>query len=341
MQIHRQQLQQAAEQGLISGTQADLLWDFFKIQNQDTPGFNTTHILYYLGGMIAIGAMTLFMNLGWERLGGWGLTGIAFSYALAGIALTEYFLHRARLRIPAGITATFVVVLTPLAVYGLQSALGLWPEGQIYQDYHRTIDWRWLMMELATLACGAIMLWRYRQPFLVMPIAVTLWYMSMDAMSYFTGTTLRNYNWELFSVWFGILMVLLALWVDLRSRRQPDFAFWLYLFGVLTFWGSLSSMDSDSELNKLIYCGINLAMIAIGTVLGRRVFAIFGGMGAAGYLSHLAYHTFKDSLLFPIALTLLGLAVIYAGIVWQRKEAQLSAALRRRLPQAVQALLEK
>lgn len=100
-------------------------------------------------------------------------------------------------------------------------------------------------------------------------------------------------------------------------------------------------MDSDSELNKLTYFGINLAMIATGAVLGRRVFAVFGALGAAGYLAHLAYSTFKDSLLFPIALTLLGLAVIYAGIVWQRKEAQLSTALRRRLPKAVQALLEK
>ena len=317
MQIHRQQLQQAADKGLISGKQADLLWDFFQIQNQDTPGFHTTHILYYLGGMIAIGAMTLFMNLGWERLGGWGLTGIALSYALAGIALTEYFLHHARLRIPAGITATFVVVLTPLAVYGLQSALGFWAEGRIYQEYHHYIDWRWLMMEFATLACGAIMLWRYRLPFLVMPVAVTLWYMSMDTVLYFIADPLHN-SWNLrqfISLWFGVLMTLLALWVDLRSRRQQDFAFWLYLFGVLTFWGALSSMDSDSELNKLIYCGINLAMIAIGAVLGRRVFAVFGALGAAGYLAHLAYYTFKDSLLFPIALTLLGLAVIYAGIV--------------------------
>lgn len=235
MQIHQQQLQQAAEKGLISGKQADLLWDFFQIQNQDTPGFHTTHILYYLGGMIAIGAMTLFMNLGWERLGGWGLTGIALSYALAGIALTEYFLHHARLRIPAGITATFVVVLTPLAVYGFQSALGLWPQGWV-NHYHYAADWRWLIIESATLICGLIMLWRYRLPFLVLPVACTLWYISIDAMLYFTAP--QDPYWELrqfVSLWFGLLMMLLALWVDLRSRRQPDFAFWLYLFGVLAF----------------------------------------------------------------------------------------------------------
>ena len=35
-------------------------------------------------------------------------------------------------------------------------------------------------------------------------------------------------------------------------------------------------MNSGSELGKLIYCGINVAMILIGAVLGRRVFAMFG-----------------------------------------------------------------
>jgi hypothetical protein len=52
-------------------------------------------------------------------------------------------------------------------------------------------------------------------------------------------------------------------------------------------------------------------------VLSRRVFAVFGGLGVAGYLGYLASHLFRDSLLFPFALTLIGLAVIGAGLWWQ------------------------
>lgn len=62
--------------------------------SQDTPSFRFTHILYYLGGMIAIGAMSLFMTLGWERFGGWGLFFIALAYAGAGLALTGHLLQR-------------------------------------------------------------------------------------------------------------------------------------------------------------------------------------------------------------------------------------------------------
>ncbi|NIS64150.1 MAG: DUF2157 domain-containing protein, partial [Gemmatimonadales bacterium] len=65
------------------------------------------------------------------------------------------------------------------------------------------------------------------------------------------------------------------------------------------FWGGLSSMESDSELSKFLYLCINLVMIAVGATLSRRVFAVFGGLGVAGYLGHLAYNVFKDSLMFP------------------------------------------
>lgn len=341
MELTRGLLKDATTRGVISEQQAEQLWAFVAEQGKDTPSFRFTHILYYLGGMIAIGAMSLFMTLGWERFGGWGLFFIALAYAGAGLWLTEFFL-RGRWSIPAGLTAAFVVVLTPLAVYGLQSALGLWADGKVFRQYHTHIDWRWLMMEFATLAIGAVMLWRYRLPFLVMPVAVTLWYMSMDLTPFLFGDlAVFSEARKFVSLWFGLLMVLLAFWVDIRSRREKDYAFWLYLFGVLAFWGGLSLMKSNSELSKFAYLCINLAMIGTGAMLSRRVFAIFGGMGAAGYIGHLAYGVFKDSVLFPFVLTFIGLGVVYLGIIWSRNEIALSNRLRGLLPLQMRELVER
>jgi len=341
MELNRGLLKDATEKGLLNERQAEQLWEFLSERGKDTPSFRFTHILYYLGGLIAIGAMSLFMTLGWERFGGWGLFFIALAYAAAGLWLTEFFLNRSRLPIPAGITATFVVVLTPLAVYGLQVALGWWPEGHVYREYHTHIDWRWIFMELATLATGAVMLWRYGLPFLIMPVAVTLWYMSMDLTPFLFGEA--DSAWELrklVSLWFGLLIVLLAFWVDVRTRYEKDFAFWLYLFGVTAFWCGLSMMRSDSELNKFLYLCTNVAMIVVGAILSRRVFAVLGGLGAAGYLGHLAYDVFKDSMMFPFVLTIIGLGVIYLGIIWQRHEEALSNKLRRLLPLPMRELIE-
>ena len=68
--------------------------------------------------------------------------------------------------------------------------------------------------------------------------------------------------------------------------------------------------------------------------------AVFGGLGVAGYLGYLAQVLFKDSLVFPFALTLVGLGVIGAGLWWQKHEQTLAARLRAPLPRALRELLE-
>ena len=348
MQITRAALTEATAKGLLREEQSEALWSFLAARERDTPTFKPAHILYYLGGLIAIGAMTLFMTLGWERFGGTGLLAIAVVYGAIAIALTEYLLRARQLALPAGITGALAVALVPLAIYGAQHALGFWPPDGLgkgaYRDFHTRIDWRWVVMEAGTLAAGAMALWRYRLPFLVMPVAVTLWYVSMDLTPFLLGGDAKDFFSDLrklVSTWFGLAMALLALRVDIRSRRTQDFAFWLYVFGVLTFWGGLTSMDSANELGKFLYCCINLVMIALGAALSRRVFAVFGGIGVALYLGHLSSTLFKDSLLFPVALTAIGLAVVAAGVAWQRHEVALGRWLRAFLPTAVRELVER
>jgi hypothetical protein len=343
--IRRSELDGAVREGILSALQADRLAAHFAggaaAPASAAPRFTFVHVLYYLGGMIAIGAMSLFMTLGWNSLGGWGGCVTAIFYAVLALALTHWFIQRNH-EIPAGIMATLAVVMVPLAIFAAQMALGYWGADKPYRDYHVFIDWRWIMMEFGTLAIGAVLLWRYRFPFMLMPIAVTLWYMSMDLVPFLLGKE-RVYDWEIrkfISLWFGLAMTLVAFWVDLRSRFSRDYAFWLYLFGVLTFWSGLSLMGSGSEWGKLAYCGINVAMILIGAVLGRRVFAVFGGLGVAGYLGYLSYRVFKDSLIFPFALSAVGLAIIGLGVLWQRREARMAESLRRFVPGPLRELIE-
>lgn len=348
MQISRPLLDEAASRGLIAKDQATALWDFLSERQSDTPTFKPAHILYYLGGAVSIGAMTLFMTLGWERFRGIGLLLIAAGYAVLALLLTESLLFRRRLAVPAGITAALAVAMTPLAVYGAQHALGYWPEGEAvrdaYRDYHARVDGRWFVMELATLGAGVWALWRYRLPFLVMPIAATLWYLSMDLTPLLfggDGKTFFSEEGKRVSIGFGLAMTLVAFWVDLRATPARDFAFWLYLFGVLTFWGGLTSLESSSEVGRFVYGCLNLLLIAVGAALSRRVFAVFGGIGLAFYLGHLSHTVFRDSMFFPVALTAIGLAVIGAGVVWQRREAAIGAWLRARMPALLRERLEQ
>ena len=340
MNITKKKLNDAAAEDIISVQQADTLYEFLSLQDQDVPKFTFTHVLYYLGGLIAIGAMTLFMNLGWELFGGAGILFISLLYAGIGFKITNSLAAKG-LAIPAGICATFVVCLTPLAIYGFQQWLGFWPDESVYRDYHRYIKWNWLYMELGTLAIGAAVAWRYKFPFLIMPIAVTLWYLTMDITAMISGGDLTWQLRKIVSLYSGLLMIGLAFWIDIRSRRKADYAFWIYIFGVIAFWGGLSSQNSNDEFSKFIYFCINLLMIGVGVVLVRRVFVVFGAIGSCGYIGYLAYDVFKDSLLFPIVLTAIGLGIIYIGILWQKHEQKITKKLRLFLPTPLRGLLEE
>lgn len=348
--LQREDLDRAARQGLLPAASVGPLWLHLVAAADPAPAgsprFSFTNILYYFGGLLAIGAATLFMTEGAQRLGPAGLLAISTVY-LAACVWGSLRLDARGLAVPAGIAATLAICLVPLATWCLQHLLGLWPEGGTsrYAAYHTHIDWRWLTLEVTTLSAAAVALWRLRHPFLMMPVAFTLWYMSMDLARLVVAPDAAE-SWTFyrdFSLFFGLLIALLGLWVDARSRgpggSTRDYAFWPYLLGVLTFWSALTMRHSDSELDKFLYLLLNLGLLGLSALLGRRVFAACGGLGVAFYLGYLSSKVFKDSLLFPLALTLIGLGVIACGLWWQRHEAGIQARLRQHLPASLQGWL--
>jgi hypothetical protein len=371
VQLGWTELAVAVQEGVLAPQQAQRLWATWAAQDSplrvvgltqgnervspapagvapeiETAKFSFSHVLYYFGGMLAIGAMSLFMTLAWEVFGAWGsavLSGLYFwgAWAVAG------HLKAKGLPIPAGILATLALTLVPLWVWSVQMGWGLWPEGASsqYRHYHHHINWRWLTLELSTLAAAALMLWRLRLPFMVMPVAVTLWYLNMDI----AHLLMQDGGWDWtftrdVSLVWGLGTCALAVWVDLRCRasahahNRQDFAFWLYLFGALMFWSSLSLRSSGSEWGKAGYALINVGLVFWGAAIQRRVFTVFGGMGVAIYLGHLSWQVFADSLWFPFALTLIGFAVIALGIWWQRHEVGLRRQMQHWLPPGLRPL---
>jgi len=338
--LRRQDLQRAVAAGVIDTARAEALWQFL----DDRPGgdlrprFDLVHVLWYAGALIVIGAMGLLTTLAFAQLGGAVLAPIA---ALYGVLLTAagQRLWRRDLQIPGGLLIAVAVTMAPLFVYGVQDALGWWTHAEPgnYQDFYVWIRASWLPMELATIAAGLVALRFWRFPFLVAPIAFALWFMSMDLVPWVFGADWDSFEQrKIVSLWFGLAMLIVAWAVDLRAKG--DFAFWLHLFGLLAFWCGLTLLDSDSELARALYCLINLALLLLALFLQRRAYAVFGALGVAGYLHHLASEVFADSLLYPFALSLIGLGVIGAGLWLHKRRAALERMLSERLPPALQSL---
>jgi hypothetical protein len=345
MQWSDDDLREAARAGVISAADLERLSTFLINRQPAAPAnaaatvakFDAAHLLWYAGALIVIGAMGIFSTVAFSQMGGRALTACAIIYAIGFTLAGHHLWHRKKLQIPGGLLITVAVSMAPLAVYGIQDELGWWGSfgtpGTV-QDFYVWMKGSWIFMEIAAIVAGVIALRFYRFPFIVSIIAVALWFMSMDLTPWIFNTA--QVDWEMrrkVSVWFGLGMIILAWTIDYRERA--DFAFWLHLFGLMAFWGGITATESSSEAAKLLYCLLNVGLLLLAIILMRRTYAVFGVIGISIYLSHLADVVFKDSLLFPFALSLIGIAVIAAGLFYHRKQEAIATWLAVHLPEAV------
>jgi hypothetical protein len=263
--------------------------------------------------------------VGGEALGSRGVFATVLAYALvsAGLGL---FLRRKGYPVGGGLLVTVAVCLVPLLVYAGEEMLGLWPALSPggYRPYYPRAHGLWMAVELATMAAALVALRFVPFGLLTAPLAYSFWFFSMDAAELLSGQELSTND----RCWVSVAVGLLTLaggYVLGRRRRGPagprseDFAFWCYLTGLLAFWCGLTFMDGGTEAGWLVYALVNVGLIALGVRLRRSVFIVFGVLGVHVYLGHLAYAVFKDSVLFPFALALLGLSVILVTVLAQRQ----------------------
>ena len=341
IRVRRADLEGAAAGIGLSPAQAEALWLGLDKAAAGRSRFDAVHVLYYVGALVVILGMVFLTATQWDTLSGLAITGIAAAYGAGFLAIGHWLWTRHEaLRTPGGLFVVMAVGVTPIAVYGLQRQYGIWPFGEPgeYRDFHVWIRSGWFVMEVATILAAALAVTFYRFPFLTAPLAFTLWYLSMDLTPIvFAG---QEFDWEgrsLVSMLFGLPVLALAYVIDLRSRHR-DFAFWLYLAGLLAFWGGLSLMDGGSELSRFGYFLVNLTLVALAVFLRRRAFLLFGGVGVIGYVGDLSRRLFPDEILFTVALIAIGLLILSAGVWLARRRARIEAWVERSMPPALRRL---
>ena len=330
--IDAKDLARAVQAGILQPGQDQALLAFLRQQTPAQGSFQLAHVAFYFGALLIMGAMGWLLTEAWMTMGDGALLAIATLYV---VLLTSFALNLQGRKQPvaAGVLAAVAVSIVPLVVFAIERLTGWWPLDDAQADYHQYytyVQGGWLLMEAATVVAGLLMLRLVPYPFVVMPIAVALWFMSMDLSEWVYGSP---FSWEqrrTVSLWFGLGLLLVFLIIDGRTRE--DYAHWGYLAGLAAFWGGLTMMESDSELGKALYCLINLALMGAAVLLRRPVFMVFGALGVAAYLGYLSYDVFAESLLFPLVLTFIGLGVIGLGLGYQKRREQLSRAVRSNLP---------
>ncbi len=338
MEISKEQFLKVASKLELSDQNAKALWK--ALEAAGAKDSSMSKLLYYFGAMIVISALTWFMSLGWMVFGGGGIFLISIVYMIMFGLVGAKLWRKEDLKTPAGLLITMAVCVTPLAIYGLETYLGVFPEDGIdnYHSFYSAIKSSWIWMEIGTIVLGLVALRFYPFPFLTAPIFFAAWFLSMDIIPLLigNGSTFEQKAW--ISLFFGLFFLLIAFAIDLKKR--PQYGFWGYLFGTITFWGGLTCLCfGKGEIVLFLYLLINLSLIVLSIILKRKVLIIFGAIGAFSYFGHLAYDLFENSILFPFVLTFLGLVVIYLGILYQKNSERIEKKILNFFPKGFKKLL--
>jgi len=343
-------LRLASQAGLLSEQQFKDITAFLNARAETpaaakAPRFDLTHVLWYAGALTIIGAMGLFTNEAFNRMGGWALVATGVAYAIVLTAIGHYLWRVKGLTTPGGLLIAAAVSMVPMAIYGVQDALDLWKYAQgdpgTYHNFYPYVNGSWLYMEVGTVLAAALAVRFYPFPFIGMIAGVALWFMSMDLAMWFTTTPTDYYDFDVrqrVTIWFGAAVIAIAWAIDVIRRGPPDFGFWLHIFGVLAFWGGITAYGDGSEFDGAIYCALNVALIGFGVFLDRRVYAVVGMIGIATYLGHLASTVFQDMIGFSFALSAIGLAVIGLGLFLNRHYQTIAKSLDEAIPDPLKRL---
>lgn len=334
--VNKGDLEWAAGEGLVSQAQAGALWDALLKRHAERPQFDLAHLFWYAGAVLVLIAMGWFGAEMGARYGAPAVLATSVAYSAAFLFGGARLWYGQGLKVPGGLLVTLAVTMVPVAVGSFAESIG-YP----LTNYLSNNGFQFLL-EGVTIASALLALRFFKFPFLTAPIAASLWLMSLTAVdAFFGGSGLFFGHWNqqlMVTMLFGIAITFTGLVVD--GRRDGDYSFWLYLFGVSAFWFSLTFLDAGSEFGKFIYFVVNTGLMFASVLLARRVFLVYGSIGVLYYLGHVAFSLFAGSILFPLALTVMGLGVIFAGVKYHKNQAAIDgfflslvpASLRDRLP---------
>ena len=299
-------LRAAAAAGALDTAQLARLLDFLHQRaaslpattRAPSPQFDVAHLLWYAGALIVMTAMGLFSTLAFSQMGGEALAVTALVYAAGFAAAGHYLWHAKGLRTPGGLLIAIAVSMAPLAVYGVQDALGLWGQfgkpGTV-QGFYVWIKGSWIFMEVAAILAAAIALRFYPFPFIVVIAGVALWFMSMDLAPWVAGTDHADWRAQA-----GLALVRAWHARHCLGRRLAAARRLCLLAAPVRHARLLGRRHVHLRRDhgrRPLYCAMNVVLLFLRCSSAAKVYAVFGVIGIALY-GDLANKVFRDSLLF-------------------------------------------
>jgi hypothetical protein len=338
--LNSKELTDLADAGIIDQPTADRIAEFFDDAELSSLSLDLTNSAYLLGSIVVIWAMGWFMGESFDRYGGFVLMVTAVAYSIVFNLTANTLWHQPKLRIPGGILFTFGACMIPVAVFGVLSGFGWWPEfgPDNRVEAFRSIRLPRLIVETSGIIAAFAMMRARPFALLALPVAFALWGMSIDVAVLMTNPTQGVMSeWVNFEITFIFGLAVIGAGYLADQRTKADYSLFLYISGLMSVWGALTLKILDSPF----YPGAAVLMLATGILLQRSSFGVFGVLGILFYLGYLAAEVFAGSVLFPLALVAIGVGIIGSGVWYRTHKKKIEEKLVAAIPVGLRSTLPR
>ena len=262
-------------------------------------------ILYFIGGGIVFLGIAFWIGQEWSHFGAIAkilcTLGIAIAFFVSGVLLSQHKEH-------VTLSSVFFLISALLMPLGLGVT---YDELDIKVNSYATGTQMGVI--LTAVFAGAYFLYkRNLLLFITLFFASCLFFILTDWImsdSYLAS----DYKFDLYRLFFMGLTWMLLGHAFSNSERQ-GLSSWLYAFGVISVLSTGLALGdwkpNQSAFWEIIYPGLALGIVFLSTVVKSRSFLIFGSLGLGIYLCKITAEYFSDSLGWPLALILMGFAMI-------------------------------
>ena len=268
-----------------------------------------------LGVLLVIGAHAWWSTRGYEAMGIGIVLALTVFWQVGFLAAAEWAKRAGHGLIESGFAA-IVAFYTPLTIYSIERLLGARFDHDDFADFYPWISGGWVFMEIGAIVVAAALMYRYRRPFLTLPLTLFTGFLLMDATARIAGDGWDDEGTITKVVLAGgIALGLVAAVLDYRGWRR--FAFWPHATSIwLVAWGL--PLCTGAHTRSLF------ALAAIDLLVGIWL-ARIAYLAAGGVIGWIALSMSAHGAAFPFILMAGGLLFIVTAI-WL---AQADSPLRR------------
>ena len=336
------------EKGVIDEAQKNGLIDLYDQNNNEAKQVPTVvKVLYYIGGLIMLSAMTVLMSNTIQHSTYTTILLLGTVYAVLFLGVGE-FLWKKNEKLPAGILYFLFMAAFGFIVMDIEKMTGFFPH---FSDMDKIPNY-WDLCRFPVIVLSALtifantILQKFRHSsLLAVPTIFCSYAIYMSCVDFI-------YGWEKITdkIIFGSNLIFsagLCCVGFLKDRlTKTDYSMWIYLAGAAGFFVSaillLDELNIGVWQDQLIIFIISLIYIFMGLMIQRKPFSIIGILGAIEYIIYLEFDNIEDNTTLLTSVVLItGLIILYAGVIYSKNvdnlrkfiESKLPEKLRNSLPQ--------